>query len=59
MRDPYNAYTLSQLPEKWSIEVSQVAPGLVQPGGSLQVRIFDAQGNPRSVEELVGKVLTQ
>ncbi|WP_082963018.1 glycohydrolase toxin TNT-related protein [Mycobacterium sp. E342] len=59
LRDPYNAYTLSQLPEKWTIEVSEVAPGLGQPGGSLQVRIFDAQGESRTVEELIGKVLTR
>lgn len=57
LRDPYNAYTLSQLPEKWTIEVSEVAPGLGQPGGSLQVRVFDAQGEARTVEELIGKVL--
>lgn len=59
LRDPYNAYTLSQLPEKWTIEVSEVAPGLGQPGGSLQVRVFDAQGEARTVEELIGKVLTR
>ncbi len=57
--DTYQAYTLSKLPEGWTIEVSEVAPGLGQPGGSLQVRIFDAQGEPRIVDELVGKVLTQ
>ncbi|MGD1282715.1 glycohydrolase toxin TNT-related protein [Mycobacterium seoulense] len=57
--DPYNAYTLTQLPEKWTIEVSEVAPGLGQPGGSLQVRVFDAQGEARTVEELIGKVLTR
>jgi hypothetical protein len=59
LREPYGAYTLSHLPEKWSIEVSEVAPGLGQPGGSLQVRIFDAQGEPRRVEDLIGGVLTQ
>ncbi|MGD1171308.1 glycohydrolase toxin TNT-related protein [Mycobacterium seoulense] len=59
LRDPYNAYTLSQLPEKWTIEVSEAAPGLGQPGGSLQVRVFDAQGEARTVEELIGKVLTR
>ncbi|WP_082973830.1 glycohydrolase toxin TNT-related protein [Mycobacterium sp. E1386] len=59
LRDPYNAYTLSQLPEKWTIEVSEVAPGLGQRGGSLQVRIFDAQGESRTIEELLGKVLTR
>ncbi|MCV6984819.1 glycohydrolase toxin TNT-related protein [Mycobacterium shinjukuense] len=52
--DPYRTYTLGRLPEGWSIEVSEVAPGLGQPGGSLQVRILDAQGEARSVEELLG-----
>lgn len=59
LRDPYNAYTLSQLPEKWTIEVSEVAPGLGQRGGSLQIRVFDAQGEARTVEDLIGKVLTR
>jgi hypothetical protein len=59
LRDPYSTYTLSQLPEKWSIEVSEVEPGLGQPGGSLQVRIFDAKGEARRVEDLIGGVLTQ
>ena len=60
LRDPYAAYTLSKLPEGWTIEVSEVAPGLGQPGGSLQVRIFDAKGDPRIVDELItGKVLSQ
>ncbi|WP_406815487.1 glycohydrolase toxin TNT-related protein [Mycobacterium sp. M23085] len=52
LRDPYNAYSLGQLPEDWSIEVSQVAPGMGQPGGSIQVRILDDAGNARSVDDL-------
>ena len=60
LRDPYQAFTLSRLPEGWTIEVSEVAPGLGQPGGSLQVRIFDSTGDPRIVDELVdGRVLSQ
>lgn len=56
--DPYHAYRLSNLPEGWTIEVSEVAPGLGQRGGSLQVRIFDARGNARTVDELItGQVL--
>jgi hypothetical protein len=59
LRDPYHAYTLTALPDGWRIEVSEVAPGLGQPGGSLQVRILDTKGEARSVEELVGKVLRE
>ncbi|MBW0015290.1 glycohydrolase toxin TNT-related protein [Mycobacterium sp.] len=59
LRDPYNAYTISDLPEKWSIEVSEVAPGLGQRGGSLQVRIFDTRGAVRKVDDLIGWILTQ
>lgn len=56
--DPYHTYTLSNLPDGWTIEVSEVAPGLGQRGGSLQVRIFDARGNARTVDELItGEVL--
>jgi hypothetical protein len=52
LRDPYNAYTLADLPEGWTIEVSEVAPGLGQPGGSIQVRILDDEGQARRVGEL-------
>jgi hypothetical protein len=58
LQGPYHAYTLGNLPDGWTIEVSEVAPGLGQRGGSLQVRIFDARGNARTVEELItGKIL--
>jgi hypothetical protein len=53
LRDPYNAYTFGDLPEGWTIEVSEVAPGLGQPGGSTQVRIIDDEGEVRRVAELV------
>ncbi|QUR67919.1 DUF4237 domain-containing protein [Mycobacterium spongiae] len=53
LSEPYNAYTLGRLPEGWTVEVSEVAPGLGQPGGSLQARIFDARGEARSVEDLL------
>ncbi|WP_245849379.1 TNT domain-containing protein [Mycobacterium palustre] len=56
---PYNSYRLSALPSDWTIEISEVAPGLGQPGGSLQVQILDAKGEPRTVEELMGTVLTE
>jgi hypothetical protein len=53
LHDPYNGYKFGDLPEGWTIEVSEVAPGLGQPGGSIQVRIFDADGKGQSIEKLV------
>ena len=52
LRDPYRAYTFGDLPDGWTIEVSEVAPGVGQPGGSLQVRIFDDEGEARRIAEL-------
>jgi hypothetical protein len=52
LHDPYHTYNLDHLPDNWTIEVSEVAPGLGQPGGSLQVRIFNSEGRPMTVEEL-------
>ncbi|RAU93654.1 hypothetical protein DQP58_16010 [Mycobacterium colombiense] len=52
LHDPHNAYTFDHLPDKWTIEVSEVAPGVGQPGGSLQVRVFNSEGRPMTVEEL-------
>ena len=52
LRDPYNAYTFGKLPEGWTIEVSEVAPGVGQPGGSIQVRVFDGDGKVQIVDGL-------
>lgn len=52
LREPYNAYTFDHLPDGWTIEVSEVAPGVGQPGGSLQVRVFNSEGRAMTVEEL-------
>jgi hypothetical protein len=52
LRDPYNAYRFGDLPDGWTIEVSEVAPGVGQSGGSIQVRIFDDEGEVRRVGEL-------
>ncbi|ORV95443.1 hypothetical protein AWC11_00065 [Mycobacterium interjectum] len=52
LREPYNVYTFGDLPEGWTIEVSEVSPGVGQPGGSIQVRILDDEGQARRVEEL-------
>lgn len=57
--DPYRVYTFGDLPEGWSIEASEVAPGVGQPGGSIQVRIFDDAGEARPVEELIRKGVLQ
>ena len=55
LSDPYAAYTFGRLPDGWTIEVSEVAPGVGQPGGSIQVRIFDEEGDVRIVDELITK----
>lgn len=52
LRDPYHAYTFDHLPDKWTIEVSEVAPGLGQNGGSLQVRVLNSEGRVMTVEDL-------
>ncbi|OOK74259.1 hypothetical protein BZL30_4506 [Mycobacterium kansasii] len=33
LREPYNAYEFDHLPTGWHVEVSEVAPGVGQPGG--------------------------
>jgi hypothetical protein len=53
LSDPYAAYTFGRLPDGWTIEVSEVAPGVGQPGGSVQVRIFDAEGKVQIVQDLI------
>jgi hypothetical protein len=52
LREPYKTFTLDHLPEGWKIEISQIAPGLGQPGGGLQVRIMDEKGVFQSVQQL-------
>ncbi len=52
LREPYNAYTFDHLPDGWTIEASEVAPGVGQPGGSIQVRVFNSGGRVMTVEEL-------
>ena len=53
LSDPYHAYTFESLPDGWQVEVSEVAPGLGQPGGSTQVRILDSTGRAMTVDELI------
>ncbi|BBY20123.1 glycohydrolase toxin TNT-related protein [Mycobacterium stomatepiae] len=59
LSDPYHSYVLENLPGGWKVEVSEVAPGLGQPGGSIQVRILDSAGRAMTIEELleIGGVL--
>jgi hypothetical protein len=53
LAEPYSSFTLEHLPAGWEIEISEIAPGLGQPGGGIQVRIFDDGGQRKSVRELV------
>lgn len=53
LRDPYSTFTVDHLPEGWRIEISEIAPGLGQPGGGLQARIMDETGKFWPVEELL------
>lgn len=53
LHEPYATYTFGELPSGWTIEVSEVAPGLGQPGGSIQVRVMDSEGEFRRVSELI------
>lgn len=60
LRDPYHVYGFVWLPDGWTIEVSEVAPGLGQRGGSIQVRVFDADSKVQDVERLTRRgVLNQ
>ncbi|MGA5463947.1 glycohydrolase toxin TNT-related protein [Mycobacterium sp. NPDC050041] len=52
LREPYKTFTLDHLPEGWKIEISQIAAGLGQPGGGLQVRIMDERGVFQSIQQL-------
>lgn len=52
LHEPYNSYMFDHLPDGWTIEVSEVAPGVGQPGGSIQVRVFDSAGRPMTIDEL-------
>lgn len=46
-------YTLQDLPDGWKIEVSDIGPGVGQPGGGVQVRILSEDGQPVRVEDLL------
>ncbi|WP_367646153.1 hypothetical protein [Mycolicibacterium sp. P1-5] len=40
------------LPEKWSVEVSEIAPAFGRDGGGLQLVVLDEFSEPVSVEML-------
>ncbi|MDA2890024.1 glycohydrolase toxin TNT-related protein [Mycolicibacterium sp. BiH015] len=50
---PYRTFDFRELPEGWSIEISQVAPAFGRDGGALQVLIYDDTNNPVSVKRLL------
>ncbi|CQD17113.1 putative alanine and proline rich protein [Mycobacterium europaeum] len=53
LRDPYHSYTFGELPEDWTIEVSEVGPGVGQEGGSIQVRVLDGDGKVQIIDKLI------
>jgi hypothetical protein len=50
---PLHSYGIEYLPEGWRIEVSEIEPAVGQPGGAMQVRIFDTQGDVMTVKDLL------
>ena len=53
LEKPYYEYTLTgELPEKWSVEVSEIAPAFGRDGGGIQLVVIDDLGEPVSVEML-------
>ena len=49
----YHAYTFGELPDGWSIEVSQIAPAFGRDGGALQVLVYNAEKVEVPVEQLL------
>ncbi|MFN8229037.1 MAG: glycohydrolase toxin TNT-related protein [Mycobacterium sp.] len=52
----YYTYTIDHLPPGWKIEASEVAPGLGQPGGSIQIRFFDDGDEVVSIDQLTDEL---
>ncbi|RIT44435.1 DUF4237 domain-containing protein [Mycobacteroides abscessus] len=52
LRSPYSAFTLDRLPSGWTIEASEIAPGMGQRGGGIQVQIRDTDNVLQSAEVL-------
>ncbi len=49
---PLRGYVIDHLPEGWKIEVSEIEPAVGQPGGALQVLIFDDTNEALTMREL-------
>jgi hypothetical protein len=49
---PLHGYAIDHLPEGWKIEVSEIEPAVGQPGGALQVMIFDDTNEALTMREL-------
>jgi hypothetical protein len=49
---PLHGYVIDHLPEGWKIEVSEIEPAVGQPGGALQVLIFDDTNEALTTREL-------
>lgn len=53
LEKPYYQYSLTgTLPEKWSVEISEIAPAFGRDGGGMQLVVLDEFGEPVSVEML-------
>lgn len=49
----YNSFRLNDLPEGWTIEVSEIAPAFGRDGGGLQVLVYDDLGDALRVKDLL------
>jgi len=54
LNEPYNDFRLTNLPEGWTIEVSEIAPAFGRDGGALQVLIYDEYGQKVPIRKLDG-----
>ncbi|KRD04876.1 hypothetical protein ASE48_19685 [Mycobacterium sp. Root265] len=60
LTQPYHQFEMSgDLPDGWTVEVSEVAPAFGRDGGGTQVRILDADGNAVLIPRLKGLGILQ
>jgi hypothetical protein len=53
LMEPYNSFRLSgYLPDGWSVEVSEVAPGFGRGGGSLQVLVLNSNNVIMTIQQM-------
>ncbi|WP_309133731.1 glycohydrolase toxin TNT-related protein [Cellulomonas sp.] len=58
--DPVDAYRLAgDLPDGWRIQVSEIAPAFGQPGGGMQVLVFNDKNKTVPVTELINAGILQ